>query len=97
MQAALKEDAAALVPFEEARKSFERDEPFYREVAARMRAERRRQKLDSRLVARECGMSDSHYSNMERGTYRITLLQLVRVADALAVPIHELIPTVQHP
>lgn len=65
---------------------------FYQHVGRAVRAERLAQRLTLACVAAECGVTGNSISRMENGHRSLSVVRLVQIAAALAVPISRLIP-----
>jgi transcriptional regulator with XRE-family HTH domain len=61
-------------------------------LAQAIKARRARQGLTQEEVSREAGMSTEHWQRLERGVANPTLGTLYAAADALGVPLPELLP-----
>lgn len=67
------------------------------EFARRVKAKRKQLGLTQVDVAESMGIAQSNYWEIEHGKYEITLARACRVARALGVSIHELVPDAQEP
>lgn len=59
------------------------EEGVLRRLGATIRAERRSKKLSQESLADAAGIDRSHMGKIERGERNVTLLNLVKIADAL--------------
>jgi transcriptional regulator with XRE-family HTH domain len=66
---------------------------FYDEFGRRVREARERAELTQAELARRAGMSRSSLANVEAGRHRILAHQVVDLADALGMPVDQLLPS----
>lgn len=55
-------------------------------IGSAVRAERRERQLSQEALADAAGIDRSHMGKIERGERNVTLLNLIRIADALELP-----------
>ncbi len=68
-----------------------RNEPQLLALGQRVRARRRALGWSMERLARECGMHFTYVGQVERGQCNIGYVNLVRLADALGVPVARLV------
>lgn len=73
-------------------RDFRKDANLYAAIGQRIRAQRKGQRLAGRIVASECGMTDTQLYRIERGRRGLSVAALIRIAAALAVSSSELLP-----
>jgi transcriptional regulator with XRE-family HTH domain len=63
-------------------------------LGATIRSVRVRRGYSQESFATHAGLDRSYYGAIERGEFNISFSTLVRIADGLDVPIHELVPRI---
>ena len=66
---------------------------FYRLVGERIAQARRRQQLTQKGLAPAIGLSRASVANVEKGRQAVALHVLVKLSQALGVPVADLIPS----
>ncbi len=62
-----------------------------KQIGARIKAARKTRELSQQAVADAAGINREYLSRVERGTENVSILTLVRIADALDTPVRDLL------
>ncbi len=62
-----------------------------KQIGARIKAARKTHELSQQAVADTAGINREYLSRVERGTENVSILTLVRIADALDTPVRDLL------
>ena len=66
--------------------------PFYQELGRRLHARRKAVPMTQENLAKEVGMTRTSITNIEKGRQKVLAHVLVELAEALNVPMGELLP-----
>lgn len=61
------------------------------QIGTRIKTARRKQRVSQQAVADAAGINRLYLSRLERGTENVSILTLVRIADALGTPARNLL------
>jgi transcriptional regulator with XRE-family HTH domain len=62
-----------------------------KQIGARIKAARKTNELSQQSLADAAGINREYLSRVERGTENVSILTLVRIADALDIPVRDLL------
>ncbi|MBJ3775058.1 helix-turn-helix domain-containing protein [Acuticoccus sp. 2012] len=75
-------------------------DPFLREIGARVREQRTLRRLSRRVLSERSGVSQRFIAELEGGRGNISIVRLKAIADALPMPLDQLVrpvPTIEPP